>query len=72
MDPRSEALRPVPIPAYDDLHARQILPRLEALAADELAAVEERERAGRARDEVLARAAKLRARREHERRLRSL
>ncbi|MTD46355.1 hypothetical protein GKE82_19200 [Conexibacter sp. W3-3-2] len=76
MDPQPDAARaaaaaaiPVPIPGYDDLHACQILPRLEALDAEELARIEERERAGRARPDVLARAEQLRARREHERRL---
>jgi ferritin-like metal-binding protein YciE len=52
----------LPIAGYDGLTVAQILPRLEKLSADELAAVEGYEHAGRARKQLLDRLAALRHR----------
>ncbi len=52
----------LPIPDYDTLTVAQLLPRLEDLTADELAAVEGYEHAGRARKQLLDRLAALRSR----------
>jgi hypothetical protein len=52
----------LPIEGYDGLTVVQILPRLEALSADELAAIDGYERAGRTRKQVLNRVQALRNR----------
>jgi ferritin-like metal-binding protein YciE len=52
----------IPIPAYDGLSAREVLPALDALTPGELARVEAYERDHRARKRVLERVAQLRAR----------
>ncbi|HSL59528.1 MAG TPA: hypothetical protein VK866_16900 [Acidimicrobiales bacterium] len=51
----------LPIPGYDSLSASQVVPRLDALSADELEAVGEYERAHRRRMTILNRIAQLRA-----------
>jgi hypothetical protein len=50
----------LPIDDYDRLLAQEVLPKLRLLTMPELARIEEHERAGRARKQVLARIAKLR------------
>lgn len=51
----------LPIPDYDNLSASQVVPRLDSLASDELAAVREYERAHRGRMTILSRIAQLEA-----------
>jgi hypothetical protein len=48
------------IPGYDTLAASQVVPRLEGLSADELAAIQAYEEATRARKTILTRIAQLR------------
>lgn len=52
----------LPIDGYDGLTVIQILPRLEALSVDELAAIDGYEQAGRARKQILNRVQALRNR----------
>lgn len=56
--PEAESLA---IPGYDTLAASQVVPRLEDLADEELAAVQDYERAHRGRMTILSRIAQLRA-----------
>jgi hypothetical protein len=51
----------LPIPDYDNLSASQVVPRLDGLASDELAAVREYEQAHRGRMTILSRIAQLEA-----------
>ncbi|MCW3015896.1 MAG: hypothetical protein JWO02_2988 [Solirubrobacterales bacterium] len=53
---------PVALRGYDQLLVAQILPRLEGLSADELAAIDSYERAGRARKQIFNRVQVLRNR----------
>jgi hypothetical protein len=53
----------LPIENYERLTVEQILPKLRTLSAEELAAIDGAERAGRERKRVLDRVAALRSRR---------